>query len=81
MEKDWRKASSAVESGDLDKAIIAKNNLCKMLQFVEAFTDMREEVKKLRDLIEDEKNLIPVYKRLKVLIHLKYMLSEKIAEK
>lgn len=40
LEKDWRKASSAVESGDLDKAIIAKNNLSKMLQFVEAFNDM-----------------------------------------
>ena len=38
-------------------------------------------MKKLRELIEDEKNLIPVYKRLKVLIHLKYMLTEKIAEK
>ncbi len=31
LEKDWRRASSAVESGDLDKAIIAKNNLSKML--------------------------------------------------
>ena len=52
-EKDWRQASSGVESGDLERAIVARNNLKKMLQFVEAFSDMREEVKRLRDMMED----------------------------
>ena len=80
-EKDWRQASSGVESGDLERAIVARNNLKKMLQFVEAFSDMREEVKRLRDMMEDEKNLIAVYKRLKVLTHLRYMLMEKIQDR